>query len=85
MNTADQDLADFWRFRVAPAFFAEADRPDELRDDEAAPPFLPPFRLDACDSGFLCPLPDFLPPPDSLLTVAHARDLASFAEVPRFL
>jgi len=48
------------------------------------PPFRPPFRDEARDSFLPRPEPDFLPPPDSLLTVAYARLLASLADTPRF-
>src|SRR5262249_24264872 len=68
---------------VRAAFFADAERSSAERAAEAAPPILPPFLLDTCDSGLLRPLPDFLPPPDSLFTVAQARRFASFAGVPR--
>ncbi len=47
------------------------------------PPFCPPFRAGAWFSDFPLPDPDFLPPPDVLFTVAHARRSASFLEVPR--
>ncbi len=69
----DPAFAALFRFRVAAAFLAEADRSAAVRDDDVAPPFSPPLRLEACDSGLPCPLPDFSPPPDSLLTVAQAR------------
>src|ERR1041384_6349375 len=46
------------------------------------PPFLPPFLLDLWLSFLPRPLPDFLLPPDSLLTVAQARLFASFFETP---
>jgi hypothetical protein len=42
------------------------------------------LREEAWDSDRPRPEPDFFPPPDSLLTVAQARRLASFPEVPRF-
>src|SRR5262249_16762650 len=48
------------------------------------PLFRPPLRLDAWLSFLPRPLPDFLPPPDSLLTVAQARLFAVFFETPRF-
>ena len=44
--------------------------------------FCPPFRAEAVEAFFPRPEPDFLPPPDSLFTVAHARRFASFAGVP---
>lgn len=50
--------------------FFEEDLPDE-DEDFFAP--LDPLR----------PLPDFLPPPDCLFTVAQARRSASFSETPR--
>src|SRR5262245_9160251 len=71
----DRDFAALFRLRVAAAFLAEAERSAAVRDADAAPPFLPPFLLEAWDSALPRPLPDFLPPPDSLLTVAQARDL----------
>ena len=71
------------RFLVAAAFLAEAERLAEGRAAEAAPPFLPPFLLDACETALPRPLPDFLPPPVSLFTVAQARRLASAEPVPR--
>src|SRR5690349_14613297 len=43
----------------------------------------PPLREEACDSVLPRPEPDFLPPCDSLFTVAHARRFASLLEVPR--
>ena len=51
---------------------------------EREPPILPPLREEAW--LVLCPRPEplFLPPPDSLLTVAQARRSASFLLVPRF-
>jgi hypothetical protein len=48
------------------------------------PPLRPPLRLADRFSLWPRPLPDFLPPPDSLFTVAHARALAVFADTPRF-
>jgi hypothetical protein len=39
------DFALFF-FRVAAAFFAEADRSSAVLADEAAPPLLPPFLLE---------------------------------------
>jgi hypothetical protein len=47
--------------------------------------FLPPFRAEALESVLPLPEPDSLPPPESLLTVAQARRLASFLLTPRFL
>jgi hypothetical protein len=69
------------RLRVAAAFL-----PARLRVavDWLAAPLRPPFFELARDSGFPRPEPDFLPPPDSLFTVAHARASASFVDVPRF-
>jgi hypothetical protein len=66
-------------------------RPDDFRVDAAdrrlevlffrVPPLplLVFFRPDD-----LRPLPDFLPPPSCLLTVAQARRSASFFDTPRF-
>jgi hypothetical protein len=48
------------------------------------PPMRPPLRLAERFSACPRPLPDFLPPPDSLLTVAQARRAASLPETPRF-
>jgi hypothetical protein len=73
-----------FRLRVAAAFFAEAERSSAVRDDDAAPPFLPPFFLETFVSAFPFPLPDLFPPPDSLLTVAQAREAASLSGTPRF-
>jgi hypothetical protein len=71
-----------FRFRVAAAFLADAERADLLRVAEARPPFLPPFR-DAERVVFLPrPEPLFFPPPVSLFTVAHARRSASFRDTP---
>src|ERR1700722_14843993 len=63
-------FAALFRLRVAAAFLAEAERSAAGRAAEADPPFL----LDTWVSGTSRPLPDLLPPPDSLLTVAQARD-----------
>ena len=75
----------WFRFLVAAAFLADAERSSAVRDADAAPPFLPPFLLDTLVSALPRPLPDLLPPPDSLLTVAQARLSASFSSTPRFL
>src|SRR5215831_11166486 len=72
-----------WRLRVRAAFFAEAERAAAGRAADALPPNLPPLRAEACVSGTPRPLPDLLPPPVSLLTVAQARRFASFAGTPR--
>jgi hypothetical protein len=74
---------DLFRLRVAAAFFADADRSAAGREAEAAPPIRPPFLLDTLLSGTSRPLPDLFPPPVSLLTVAQARDAASFSGTPR--
>src|SRR5690242_13785833 len=71
------------RLRVSAAFFAEAERSAALRLADAWPPFLPPLRDDSWVSGTPRPLPDLLPPPSSLLTVAQARRSASFSGTPR--
>src|SRR5262249_33814479 len=76
-------FASLFRLRVAAAFFAEAERSAAVRDAEAAPPFLPPRLLETCVSALPRPLPDLLPPPDSLLTVAQARRSASPSGTPR--
>ena len=65
------------RDREAAAFLAEADRSSFEREAEAAPPFRPPFSEETVVSGRPRPEPDLLPPPLSLLTVAHARRSAS--------
>src|SRR5437868_8019300 len=49
-----------------------------------APPFFPPFFEDDLSSFLPRPEPLFLPPPEALLTVPHARRSASFFDVPRF-
>lgn len=74
----------FRRARVRAAFFAEAERALFERDAAALPPRTPPLRLELRFSDLPRPLPDFLPPPDSLFTVAHARRSASFEDTPRF-
>jgi hypothetical protein len=51
-----------FRFRVAAAFPAEADRSDALRWAEASSPNLPPLWLEAWDIDLPRPLPDFFPP-----------------------
>ena len=76
-------LPDDFRFRVAAAFRAEADRAAFGRLAEAAPPRFPPF-LDAVRVLFF-PRPDplFLPPLSSLFTVAQARRADSLRDTPR--
>src|SRR5262249_5674452 len=49
-----------------------------------APPFLPPLRAGPLLVLRPRPQPLFLPPPDDLFTVAHARRSASFLPTPRF-
>ena len=70
--------------RVAQPFLAAAERSALGRSADAAPPFRPPL----CEAGWPVvlprPEPDFLPPPLSLLTVAHARRSASLSDTPRF-
>ncbi len=82
-------LAWLLRLRVAAAFFAEAERCSGDRAAEAAPPLLPPisppFLLETLVSGLPRPLPDLLPPPVSLFTVAHARRSASYLGDPAIL
>jgi hypothetical protein len=57
--------------------------PRLVRRARARPPFLPPL-LEADRLGFRPrPLPERLPPPSSLLTVAHARRAASPELTPR--
>ena len=77
------DSQDRRRFRVAAAFLAEADLFAAGRAAEAAPPFLPPFRVGSLFSGFPRPDPLFLPPPEILFTVAQARCSASSFGTPR--
>ena len=77
-----QGFSALFFLRVAAAFFAEAERCSGVRALEAAPPFLPPALLDSWLSGTPRPLPDLLPPPDSLLTVAQARASASPSGTP---
>jgi hypothetical protein len=74
--------ADF-RFRVAAAFRADAERADLGRDAEARPPARPPFREELLLVFLPRPEPLFLPPPESLFTVAQARRSASSSETPR--
>ena len=50
----------------------------------AAPPLRPPLRLEERLVALPRPDPLFLPPPVSLLTVAHARRAASLEPTPRF-
>src|SRR5262249_40563035 len=76
-------LAAWLRLRVAAAFFAGADRLGAGRAPDAAPPFFSPLPPPACGSSLPRPLPDFLPPPVSLFTVAQARRFASSSLVPR--
>src|SRR5204862_2174902 len=71
------------RLRVAAAFLAEADRSAAERLADACPPLWPPFLLETLVSFLPRPEPDLLPPPDSLLTVAQARRLASVSGTPR--
>jgi hypothetical protein len=75
--------SDALRLRVAAAFFAAADRAAAGLEADAAPPSRPPLRDGAWFSGFPRPLPLFLPPPVSLLTVAQARRSASSLGTPR--
>src|SRR6202048_1138126 len=81
------DLAVAFRLRVAAAFFAARDRAAAGRLAEAlpprGPPILPPRFEDTLVSGTPRPEPLLLPPPVSLLTVAHARRSASFLPTPR--
>lgn len=71
------------RLRVVAAFFAEARRCAAGRARERSPPIRPPRLLEVLLSGTPRPLPDRLPPPLSLLTVAHARRSASSFGSPR--
>jgi hypothetical protein len=72
-----------FRFRVAAALRADAERADLLRFAEARPPSLPPFF-----AGLLLvfrprPDPDLRPPPDIAFSVAQARRSASSRGTPR--
>nr|WP_197446428.1 hypothetical protein [Tautonia plasticadhaerens] len=51
-----------FRVRVAAAFLAEADRSSGVHTADAAPPSLPPSRLESFESGVPRPPPDSLPP-----------------------
>lgn len=79
----DFGFAEAFCLRVAAAFLADADRSSGVREADADPPILPPRLLDTFVSGTPLPLPDLFPPPDSLLTVAHARLFASCGGTPR--
>src|SRR5678815_420611 len=71
-------------FRVAAAFFAEADRVALGRAADAAPPRRPPLRIGEWSSRLPYPLPPgFSPPLWTLLTVAQARRSASSLGRPR--
>lgn len=72
-----------FRFRVAAAFRADAERADLGRAAEARPPARPPLRAGPVLVFFPRPEPLFRPPPDILFSVAHARRSASFFETPR--
>src|SRR5215204_4463983 len=65
---------------LAPPFLLE---PFFAPPFEALPPFLPPFFAGPLFSFLPRPEPLFLPPPEALLTVAHARCSASSPETPR--
>ena len=67
-----------------PVFFADL-RPRVFLDVRLrlAAPFLPPLRAGPLLVLRPRPEPLFLPPPDSLFTVAHARAFAVFADTPR--
>jgi hypothetical protein len=82
------DFAAAFRFRVAAAFLAERDRAAAGRLAAAllprGPPIRPPRREETLVSLTPRPEPLLLPPPVSLLTVAHARRSASFLPTPRF-
>ncbi len=79
----DFAFAAWFRLRVAAAFLADAERSSAVREADAAPPFVPPTLLDTLVSAFPRPLPDLLPPPDSLFTVAQARLSATSFDTPR--
>src|SRR6188508_2490663 len=67
-----------FRRRVSQPFLAAAERSERF-----CAAFLPPREDETWVSFLPRPEPDLLPPPDSLLTVAHARLLASFTDTPR--
>ncbi len=89
------DVPDFFgaaalRVPVPDFFAAEALRVPVLvavavRGFFAAPPVRPPLREGDVSVALPRPLPDFLPPPVSLLTVDQPMRLAVFFEAPRFL
>ena len=94
----DFDLpADFFDADFLDEDFFDVDLPEDFPpDDFFAEDFLAEafFDDDFPDADFfeegffappepLRPLPDFLPPPDCLFTVAHARRSASLSETPR--
>ena len=71
------------RARVLADFFAETDFAAAGRAAAALPPRSPPFFAGALFSALPRPDPLFLPPPEILLTVAHARRSASSSDAPR--
>ena len=79
-----RDELDAFLRRVAAPFRAAAERDAFERRADAAPPFLPPFRLELFVLFLPRPEPLFLPPAVSLFTVAQARRAASRPETPRF-
>lgn len=67
------------RVRLAALDPARRERADVL------PPRRPPLRDGDSSRARPRPEPDFLPPPEMLFTVAHARLSASYPETPRLL
>jgi hypothetical protein len=70
--------------RVAAAFLADVDREAAGRAAVVLAPIFPPRLEDTLVSFLVRPEPLLLPPPVSLLTVAHARRSDSFLLTPRF-
>lgn len=83
----DEDLPDLPDDDLLEDDLAEDERlpaddfPDDLPDDLLVDDFEFDDFLLLLEPFF--PLPDFLPPPESLFTVAQARRSASFFETPR--
>jgi hypothetical protein len=72
-----------FRFRVAAAFRADAERAALGRAADARAPARPPFVAGPFFVLRPRPLPDFFPPPDIAFSVAQARRSASFRDTPR--
>jgi hypothetical protein len=84
MITIDYLLEDFFRPFLAPPFLLTLLLLLLFFAAFFLPPFFPPFLEALRFSFFPRPEPLFLPPPDSLFTVAQARDAASSLDTPRF-